>query len=34
MKLGRENDVRRLLRGELDDEKIEELISAIKEKTK
>lgn len=34
MKLGRENDVRRLLKGELDDEKIEELISAIKEKTK
>jgi len=30
MKLGRENDVRRLLKGELDDEKIEELISAMR----
>lgn len=32
MKLGRENDVRRLLKGQLADDKIEELIAAVKAK--
>ena len=32
MKLGREDDVRRLLKGQLADDKIEELIAAVKAK--